>query len=90
MPSPHSSSRQNSSPHGDRRAAAADDPAVKLADVRDALAVLFCGLSGGQWAEILAADDIEAGLIPADTHDTMRLPGDCARFATAAENRGWY
>jgi nitric oxide reductase NorD protein len=63
---------------------------VKLADVRDALAVLFCGLSGGQWAEILAADDIEAGLVPADTHDTMRLPGNCSRFATTTENRGWY
>ena len=95
MPSPHSSSRpnsssQNSSLPGERRAAPADGPAVKLADVRDALAVLFCGLSGGQWAEILADDDIEAGLIPADTHDTMRLPSSCARFATTAENRGWY
>jgi nitric oxide reductase NorD protein len=65
------------------------DPAVQLADVHDALAVLFCGLSA-QWAEILADDDIEPGIIPADTHDTMRLPTSCARFATAAENRGWY
>lgn len=62
---------------------------VKLAEVRGALAVLFCGLSG-QWAEILADDDIEPGLIPADTHDTMRLPSACSRFGSARENRGWY
>lgn len=69
---------------------AARPAAVALADVRDALAVLFCGLSGGQWAEILADDDLEPGLIPADTHDTIRLPAACGRFATTAENRGWY
>ena len=65
------------------------DPTVTLAEVRAAMAVLFCGLSG-QWAEILADDDIEPGLIPADTHDTMRLPASRSRFGTARENRGWY
>jgi hypothetical protein len=53
------------------------------------MAVLFCGLAG-QWAELLADDDIEPGLIPADTHDTMRLPSACSRFGSARENRGWY
>jgi hypothetical protein len=53
------------------------------------MAVLFCGLAD-QWAEILADDDLDPGLIPADTHDTMRLPTRCARFGTARENRGWY
>ncbi len=77
------------SPLSGNRGLAVDGRAVKLADVRDALAVLFCGLSG-QWAEVLADDDIEPGLIPADTHDTMRLPSSCARFATEPENRGWY
>jgi hypothetical protein len=62
---------------------------VTLAEVRGAMAVLFCGLAD-QWAEILADDDLDPGLIPADTHDTMRLPGSCGRFGTARENRGWY
>ena len=62
---------------------------VSLAEVRGAMAVLFCGLAD-QWAEILADDDLDPGLIPADTHDTMRLPSSCARFGSARENRGWY
>jgi nitric oxide reductase NorD protein len=65
------------------------DPTVRLAEVRGAMAVLYCGLAS-QWAEILADDDIEPGLIPADTHDTMRLPSSCSRFGSARENRGWY
>ena len=86
MPSPS----RHALPRGTRPAAAADaGPAVTLAEVRGAMAVLFCGLAG-QWAEILADDDLDPGLIPADTHDTMRLPSSCGRFATARENRGWY
>src|SRR6202034_3474372 len=66
----------------------ADKGAVTLAEVRGAMAVVFCGLSD-QWAEILADDDLDPGLIPADTHDTMRLPSSCARFGSAREKRGW-
>jgi nitric oxide reductase NorD protein len=62
---------------------------VHLAEVRGAMNVLFYGLCG-QWAEILADDDIEPGLVAADRHDTMRLPGSCSRFLTEAHNRGWY
>jgi hypothetical protein len=69
--------------------AAPDEAAVTLAQVRGPMAVLFCGLAD-QWAEILADDDLDPGLIPADTHDTMRLPSRCARFGTTRENRGWY
>ena len=64
-------------------------PTVYLAEVRGALTMLYCGLCG-QWAEVLADDDIEAGLTPADRHDTMRLPGSVTRFPTAMENHGWY
>lgn len=70
-------------------AAAGSSLGIGLGDIDQSLRYLYLALSG-RLAEVLAAEELEEGLDPADTHDTIRLPARVALFERAADNRGWY